>query len=692
VRLVEPGEGTEDTRRRARKSELRTTAEEEEAVEVVLRKLAKDRFIVIDKDEVDVAHEELIRGWPRLREWIEEDRDALRLQRRVTEATQEWERLEFDEGVLFRGALLAQVQEWRAHHEEELNPQEQAFVDKSLALKEREEEKERRARRFRAVSIILGFVLLVAIMVVFDSHRDRRKAHIQWLDAQAALKLFDQELDLGLLLSLEANHLARRTSSMDPFKGIAPLRAGVLYNPHFITWLRGHKKSAWSVAFSQDGNRLASGSWDGTILLWEWDIAMKKFQPIGHPLKTAGERVWSLAFSPDGNVLASGDNKNEIRLWDLITLGKSTVLSGHASSVRSLAYSPEGKYLASGSWDCTVLLWDLGQDRPKGLRLEGKGHSGPVLSVAFSPDGKRLLASAGCKKPEGAECGQTETMPRCGEQAELIVWDVDERSQYKQTSEQHTKFVQVVAFSPDGKQLASGGEDSTIILWDPNNLQPLGLPLSGHTRPVWSIAFSPDGKQLASGSMDKTIIVWDLENRRPVIQPLQGHRNSVASLAFNRNGMLASGSEDLSPIIWDVNVQSPENSLQKQTDAIWSVAFNPNGNLLASGSKDGTIVLWDVATQPPIGHPLEGHDKTTVQTIAFSPDGTLLASGGDDKNIILWNVATQQRIDKLDEEHENAVMSIAFSRDGKMASGSKDSKVFLWDLATRRAKPLKGHT
>ncbi len=204
----------------------------------------------------------------------------------------------------------------------------------------------------------------------------------------------------------------------------------------------------------------------------------------------------------------------------------------------------------------------------------------------------------------------------------------------------HKDPVSSVAFSPDGKTLASGSWDKTIILWDVEKRQRIGQPLEGHKNDVRSVAFSPDGKTLASGSWDKTIILWDVERRQRIGQPLEGHK-----------------------------------------DYVYSVAFSPDGKTLASGSGDKTIILWDVEKRQRIGQPLEGH-KNSVYSVAFSPDGKTLASGSSDKTIILWDVEKRQRIGQPLEGHKDSVYSVAFSPDGKtLASGSRDKTIILWDVA-----------
>jgi WD40 repeat protein len=256
----------------------------------------------------------------------------------------------------------------------------------------------------------------------------------------------------------------------------------------------------------------------------------------------------------------------------------------------------------------------------------------------------------------------------------------------------HNDSVTGVAFSPDGRLLASGGLDNRIVLWDINTRQPIRDPLAGHQGSILSLTFSPGGDILASGSDDDTILLWDMQTFQPIGQPLKGHRDSVHSVAFSPDGkFLASGSWDDSIILWDVATQQQVGILQGHQDDVYTVAFSPNGQILASGGLDKTIILWDMAAQTQIAEPLKANDSY-VQSLAFSPDGTILASAAFDNMVTLWDMNTRGQIGPL-VGHSNWVSSVAFSPDGKtLASGSADGTIMLWDVATRQAKdrPLTG--
>jgi WD40 repeat protein len=213
-------------------------------------------------------------------------------------------------------------------------------------------------------------------------------------------------------------------------------------------------------------------------------------------------------------------------------------------------------------------------------------------------------------------------------------WDVSQRKLIA-TLTGHNSWVSSVAFSPDGRMLASGSYDDTIRLWDVLQRKLIAM-LTGHTKSVTSVAFSPDGRIIASGSTDDTIRLWDVSQRK-LIATLTGHTGFVYSVAFSPDGrMLASGSVDGTIRLWDASQRKLIATLTGHTGYVYSVAFSPDGSLLASGSHDKTIRLWDVSQRKLIAT-LTGHTYS-VSSVAFSPDGSLLASGSGDGTILLWDM------------------------------------------------------
>jgi WD40 repeat protein len=708
LRLTELGEeGSQDTRRRVAPAELIRTPAETPMVEAVLTTLADARLITTGEETVEVAHEALIREWPALRGWLDEDREGLRTHRHLTEAAQEWQRLAREPGELYRGARLATASEWAEEHAEALNPLEREFLEASQELAHREEaereaqrqreleaaqkvaeaerrraeEQARATSRLRRLAAALAAVFLLAVAAaVFaitqqqqaqdQAHRAEREARLataRALGAQALASL-DDRLDLALLLSMESFQLEETLTSG------TTLLAGLFHSPHLTTFLHGHINEVLSIAFSPDGKVLASAGSDNTIRLW--DVATG--QLIGQPLTGHTNWVNSVAFSPDGKILASGSADATIRLWDTSTMLSANaatgqpavdVLTGHMSGVESVVFSPDGTILASGSGDHTIRLWDVVTREPIGEPLTG--HAEGVRSLAFSPDGT-ILASGSLDNS-------------------IRLWDVATGEPIGQPLIGHTNWVNSVAFSPNGKMLASGSFDRSIRLWDVERHQPFASPLSGHTNGVYSVAFSPDGQKLISGSQDRTLRLWDVATGEPIGEPFTGHSHWVWSVAFSPDGQtLASGGGDGTVILWSVTARQPlsrrlgdyPDTPYSRTQWVLGVAFSPDGKTVAAASSDHTLRLWDVATHQPIGQPLIGHTDR-VSSVAFSPDGEILASGSADATIILWDMATSQPIGQPLTGHTNWVYSIAFSPDGQtLASGAWDHTVRLWDIST----------
>jgi WD40 repeat protein len=307
------------------------------------------------------------------------------------------------------------------------------------------------------------------------------------------------------------------------------------------------------------------------------------------------------------------------------------------------------------------------------------GHTSPVLSVAFSPDGK-TLASGQFNGP-------------------VQLWDMATHRQIGRPLTGHTSEVSSVAFSPDGKTLASAGSDGTVRLWDVATHRQIGRPLTDRVPEfvMLTVAFSPDGETLASGSNDGRVRLWDVATHRQIGGPLTGHTNWVNSVAFSPDGTtLASGGSDGTVRLWDVATHRQiGRPLTGHTGGVHSVAFSPGGRTLAAGSGDGMVRLWDVAepARPrQLGQPLPG-GKIPVYSVAFSPGGHTLASASD--AVRLWDVATHRQTGGPLTGHTGAVTSVAFSPVGEtLASGSLDRTVRLWDVASHQqiGSPLTGHT
>ncbi|HUH96865.1 MAG TPA: hypothetical protein VLZ89_05870 [Anaerolineales bacterium] len=454
--------------------------------------------------------------------------------------------------------------------------------------------------------------------------------------------------------------------------------------------LAGHAQQVNSVAFSPDSKTLAAGSSDGTIMLW----AAATGQPIGQVLTGHSEQVNSVAFSPDGKTLASGSNDGIVVLWDAATRQPIHELTGLYPNVSSVAFSPDGETLASASGD-TINLWIA-----PSLQANGQLQTGDVSgvnSIAFSPDGKYLVSGNGN--------GTVDTWNTATRQP--IIGRALNTGQSS---------IRSVALSPVSLRLATGSADHTITVWTAGvsgspgpgygtlAWVPLSTPnsvlITGHTRQVNSVAFSPDGRMLASGSSDGTVVLWDM----PTLFGIREIENHLGRLIedvrqiYEGNDLIhmtfspATGDGQKEEIWWDVTTRQPIGQWVKPNTSPVpaSVALSPDGKTLASSGYDDTVILWDVATGQMIGQPLTGHTGSVI-SIAFSPDGRTLASGSSDETIILWDVATRQPIGQPLMGHSNFVSSVAFSPDGRTLASGSENAIILWNVATREmiGQPLR---
>jgi WD40 repeat protein len=637
LRLTALGEGTEDTRRRVILEEL---DHDNPNTALVLDVLTRARLITRGQDSVEIAHEALIRHWPRLRGWLADDREGHRVHRRLTEATTEWERHDRDDGLLYQGARLAA---WQDRPLDRLNDTEHSFLTTSRGRLERE----RRSRR-RRVRLAIGglttataaitILAVVALVMAGRAESERAMATARQLVADARTQL-QPDPELSLLLAREAYS---RTPNADTE---AVLRQAFV-NSRVRAILPGGKGSATGVALSADGRHLAITAGQ-QLRVWDWNAA-NTFRT--EPRVLRGLFRGNPAFSPDGRhvVVAGGYNHVVVRDWSRAS-AVTTVAGGERVAVH-----PDGQRIASGGPGGEIYLSNAGgDDRPTVLR----GQDGPVLGLSFSPDG-RLLVSG-------------------GEDGAIRVWDLVEGGN-PVVMRGHAGAVNAVAFSPDARHLTSAGEDGTIRVWD---LVSAGDPvvLGRHTSAVTGVTYSSDGHRIATASADRTVRVWNADHpTNPLV--LRGHRDIVSAVAFSRDGQyVVSTSDDGTARIWEVDEVEDLTVRRGHDGPVRSVAASADGRYVVSGGQDGTVRFWDTtANRDP--HVLHRQHEPIAQ-VAISADGRRLASVDTEGTARLWTTGpTGYTQIPLADQYSPSMVGMAFSPSGdRFVTTTRPGSLWLWD-------------
>jgi WD40 repeat protein len=415
-----------------------------------------------------------------------------------------------------------------------------------------------------------------------------------------------------------------------------------------------------TVGFSQDGKLLISGHADGSIAVWDLQSQAPPVRLTGHV-----NNITSIMVDRDNRFLVSGSLDNRAKLWDLAKHKELMTLSGHDDAVWSVAVSPNGELIATGSWDNRIWLWD----RATGKKLRVmQGHNGGILSLAFSPDGQWLASGS--------------------EDRTARLWDVG-TGQHVLTLPGHQDDVVSVAFvgTEGHHRIATGDRTGEVRLWDIDSIGEREelITLRGHEQPVSSLAFSTDGRLLATASWDNSIRLWDLQAKNS-LRLLPGHEDSITNVKFSPDGRLfASSSKDGTILLWDTAVWAShplefEEGWQKKI--VREIAFSPDSRLLAAAGDDGMIRVWNIE-DGKLTHIWRAHDNK-IQGLAFSPDGTLLASASEDATIRLWRIADWTEVREL-AGHTKGVWQASFSPDGRfLVSASDDRTARVWDVASGR--------
>jgi WD40 repeat protein len=500
-----------------------------------------------------------------------------------------------------------------------------------------------------------------------------------------------------------------------------------------------HGSTVTGLAFLPDGT-LLSASYDKTLRLWEPGSGreLRRFTgpPIGSifqlsvardgktfaaldfgtvyvgtissgklskPAFQSGDTSTSVALSADGQILAAASGKTfQVRLWDLRTGKRVQRCTGHQAMVDCLALSPDGRYLASGAQDGTMRLWDLASGKEL---FQGKDNT-LVGSVAFSPNGKVLATLGGDSKLRLREVPNGKLLHELGgHHVGAIAFSPDSQrvavsgqspiSVYEVATGKRVQQIQengyALAFSRDGKTLASSGHDSTIRLWDLATGKE-HLPAAGHQEKIRTLSVSGDGRFVATtggGGGTRVIRLWDARTGREVRQ-FRDRAAFLGSVALSADGKVVASDRTL----WDRASGKVLGRLQDQDYSIEAITFSPDSQTLATATRDvhsgkGRMIrLWQV----PGGKEKKHFGDQAIQSLGFSPDGKVLAAGNEAGTISLWEVASGKELRQL-RGHEREVRSVVFSPDGKvLASCCFDGVILLWDPQSGKQRGRLGGT
>jgi WD40 repeat protein/tRNA A-37 threonylcarbamoyl transferase component Bud32 len=637
LRLVAEGEGDTPVRRRASLAEI--DLERNEHLAAVVSTLADSRLITVSEGYVEVAHEALLREWPRLREWIDEDSVGRRLRHHITHAASDWDDAGRDQGELYRGARLAAALDWSTDHAFELNELEREFVAESRDVSEREARSTRRTnRRLRALlagaAVLLAAAVAGAIVALVLRGEARDAATAQLAQRLGAQALVEEDLDLSLLL-------ARQAVAIDD----SPQTRGYL--------LADLQRSPAAIGIVH-GNVGADRS----------DV-----------LRT-------VAVSPDGKTIAAGGSGG-LSFYDSRTYRRIGEQLEATSWVNSLAYSPDGRTLAVGSWDGTRLL-----DAHTHEQLAATHLGGEASQVAFTNDGSRIAVVASPAGQSGSiSILNASTLQPVGSQIEpdgFLGWWI-----YPEWTNPS------VALTPDGRSLVTTSRNGDLTWWNLGTRRKTKAFEIEHGRRA--LALSPDGRTAATG-LDDGIRLIDV--RTGVAREARGVLPSNPnSLEFSPDGgTLVSAGSDGAVTLWDVPTRTVRETLRGHSEAVWQTVFSPDGETLYTTSNDGTVIAWDVAQKRRFGKQFSfARGQRTLgwpstYPARFSPDGRLIAVGLKGSGIELRSASDPSPTGTALERTGGEVTALAFSRDGRtLVAGSENGIATIWDLRLRslRREPFR---
>jgi WD40 repeat protein/DNA-binding SARP family transcriptional activator len=643
--VAESSEGTVE-RRRIRLDELEM--ERSEDVRRIVEVLAERRLLTLSEGSVEVAHEALLREWPRLRSWIEEDRERIRIHRSLHAAAADWLEHDRNDDWLYRGSHLLEAREWEEQGTLGLTGDEREF----LAASEADARRHRTARRRRLAvafgSLVVGLVVICIVALVAIHQRrdaDRQKAiAISRELAAESIGALDVDPELGLRLALWAYDTSPTAQA------VTAMREATLAFRQ-LNVLRADSLDAWAAAYSPDGTRVVTGGTDGNAILWDAGTGRKL-----RSFDANHRELLAARFAPGGERIALGFGDGTVLTTDASLGAPHTILAVKGKRVEDLALSGDGRRIAAAFEDGTVrVLAADGTGEVKSLT----GNTDAALGVDLDREGRRVVSA--------------------GKDGSVRLWDVADGGERVLRGGGEAQ--NDVAFSPDGSQILSVGDDGWIRVWRGNR----ATRISGEGRELTAVAFSADGRRFAAGGNDGVTRVWSAAGGPP-IAVLRGQRSRIYDLGFNATGdRLVSAGDDGTARIWSTG---RIRAWHVPGDA-WGFDFNRDGRQLATSSADGTVRVWDSATGRLLAR--QGGPAGYVAA-KFSPVSDTLAIPTWEASLLRsWRVGDEPARVVVKAPHVKGVESARFDPTGKRILYVADKPgIVLRDLDSGREIRYRG--
>lgn len=736
LRLVTLGEGTEDTRRRVRWSELSFYDGDTDPMADVRDTFTKYRLLTGDNDPqtreptIEVAHEALIRQWQRLRDWLADNRDNIRVQRQVVAAVNEWHQNDSDKSYLASGMRLEQFELLLDSSDIALTLEEKSYIVASIEQREAaiRAERERQAReqaleeraqrnlRYLVGAMTIGLVIASILAIVALTQRqnaiqaqrvaEREAIENNSISLSNLARFWGRTSDeplLGLGYAVDANTIP------NPPVEVQQTLAELAWQPGARRQLIGHEYEVWGVAYSYDGLSVFSGDGslsisDGNLIQWDTQTGdiLQSFEG-GHT-----DRIYSVATSPDGRYVATGSQDTRVIIWEIATGEPRHILDNHTGVIFDVMFTNDSSRLLSADGNSTI-VWNvetgalinqyntlhddiiLDMDITADDRLVFSGSFDTTIKL-WELDTGNVLLSLQAGQITGAQFFPDEMRAVTTDQnGDLIVWDLATGDATLTITHEETALRGGVAVTQDGQRVIAGDQNGNVMVWDISraDTQPI-LFFRGHESRIPSLDISPISNEVVTASFDRSLIIWDIDGRHAEIERLTENTSRVYASNMSADGrFIASGATNGDIIIWEAISGEVLHRIQSTAGIVYDVAFSSDSTRLASAHEDGTIALWDTTSGDNIR--LLSDLQAPARTVVFSSDSRLIAAAGGqiqvsnarpaDNQIIIWD--DDGTIVQTLNGHDAAVRTLAFTPDDEqLFSGSDDTSILSWSVET----------